>query len=281
MHKLLLVFVSAVVISSCTSAPTPTPSLPATRLSPSATLLSMTAAETLLAQQVKDNLLAYPRPPCKAGVTPGKEWDTYRQGLAASLHKLFSDSRSQSLSVSSLARIFENGSNLSLDIHESTVNVVLVSILNSNCNERTGGGTSPYSPRDMVCVLDRQGGFWPIAQVQTVLDAVWADDHWIVLVNQTLRGSGQEFEVWHVRPTVGEWKKETKLHFAQLHGYPLPRLSADGYVVTLYSKPAPCDLPDTYSYPYPVIEWDYQWQDGQYRCITSRVVATVTPAKHP
>ena len=280
MRKLLLIFVSAVVLSSCTSAPTSRPSLPATRLNPRATLLSVTAAESLLAQQVKDDLLAYPRPLCKAGVLPGKEWDTYRQGLAASLHKLFSDSRSQSLSVSSLARVFENGSNLPLDIRESTANVVLVSIVNSNCNERTGGGGSRNSPRDTVYVLDRQGGFWPIAQVQTVLDAVWAEDHWIVLVIQTLWGNGQEFEVWHVRPTVGEWKKETKFEFAQLHGYPLPRLSADGNVVTLYSAPG-CDLPFTYSPPYPVIEWDYKWQDGQYRCITSRVVATVTPTKQP
>jgi hypothetical protein len=256
------------------AAPTPTATI-----SPTVTPQPTQAAQDLLAQQVADDLKAFPRPACQAGVAPGKEWDSYRGGLANALGRLFSDTRAQSLSLSSLASIFRQGSGLSVELYAGQADVVLASFLNSNCNEKIGGGASPDAPRDTVYVLNRHGGLWFVAQVAKVSQAIWAQDHWIVLVVKTQFGGGQEFDIWFVGASAGEWKYESKLAFTQLYSVPLPHLSADGSSVTLYSLPAACNLPKDSPTPNSVAESDYKWQNGQYQCIASRMIPNPTPTR--
>jgi len=281
MRKTLWVVAWVLFVSSCTSLPSLTPSTPTPMPSPISTALPTIAIEDLLALQVSKDMTAYPRPVCQSGTTPGKEWDVYREGLTFSLRKLFSDTRSQSLSLPSLIDIYKKGSGVTVDAFASNTGATLVSIENSNCNMRIGGGTSPTSPRDTVYVLNRQGGISQIAQVANTVQAIWSQDHWTALVTKTEWGNAQDFEVWYVRLTAGEWKTEIKLKFSQLYGDPLPRTSADGNTVTLYSLPAACNLPKNISAPYPTIESDYQLQNGEYRCVTSRIIAVPTPTRRP
>jgi len=237
--------------------------------------------ENLLAQQLKQDLSAYPRPVCQAGTHNEKEWADYGQSLAPALGRLFSDSRGQSLPWQKLVGIFEQGSGLALDALESNIDALLVTIIKANCNNRTGGGASPAAPRDNVYVVNRHGGIWQIGQVANVLNAVWAVDHWIVLVTKTDYGGGASFEIWHISQLAGAWKNEPKIQFTQSASQPLPRLSADGNGVTLYSLPAACNLPKNISDPNPIVESDYRWQNGQYQCIASRIIPTPTPTRHP
>ena len=282
LNKLLIGFVSIVFFSSCTSfsvlAPRFTPTVSVSTTTPSPTV----AVEDLLAQQVASDLRAFPRPACEIGKRNEPEWTNYTQGLAAALPKLFADSRAQSLALPALTNIFSQASDLTLDTIEGNGDAVLVTIVKSNCPQRIGGGASPDSPRDTVYVINRRGGVWQIAQVANVVRAVWSEDHWNALVTQTQWGNAQDFEVWLVKASNGEWGKETKLKFSQLYGDPLPRLSADGLTVTLYAYAASCNIAKNPNVsPLPAIESDYKWQNGEYRCVASRVMPTPTPTRRP
>ncbi len=287
--KFLVVFIVVLFTSACTSLPfssssTPTaipiPSImPSPK--PSATAMPTIAIETLLAQQATSDLSAFPRPECQVGKQNSPEWTNYNQGLAATLGKLVSDPRAQSLSLSAVTGIFGKASGLVLDVVE-TNNTSFVILVNANCVQRLGGGSSPNSPRDTAYVLSRRGGMWQIGQVANVLKAIWVEDHWNVLVTQTQWGNAQDFEMWLVRATNGEWKKETKLKFTQLYGDPLPKLSADGLTVTLYAYAASCNITkNPNASPLPTIESDYKFQNGEFKCATSRIVPTPTPTKKP
>lgn len=232
---------------------------------------------SLLGQQVKNDLSAHPRPKCDAGTDNQQQWADYGSGLAAVLGKLFSDPGGQSLSSQTLVGIFEQGSGLSIDAVESSGDAMLVTIVNANCNNRIGGGDSPAAPRDAVFVVNRHGGMWPIGRVANVLGAVWAGDHWIALVTAAEFGGGSTFEIWHIIQSAGEWRVNTKLHFAQAASLPLPRLSADGNSLTLYSPPAACNLPEGSVESNATIETDYAWQNGKYQCVNSRIIGTPTP----
>lgn len=277
MNRLFCILLGVGFVSACAPLPFLAPP-PASTATPFA--VPTVSAEDLLTQQVRDNLTASPRPTCEAGKIPGKEWDVYRAGLTASLRTLFSDPRAQSLAVQPLIGIFKRGSGLDLMAFENNAGALLISIVNSNCPLRIGGGASPDAPRDVVVVLDRRGDLWQIAQVAEVLNAVWANDHWIVLVKQTQWGGGADFEIWNARSINAEWKKESLLSFNQLHSVPLPRLSSDGLAITLYSLPLACKLPSNPTLTHPLVESDYQWQNGKYQCLASRVIAP-TPAPTP
>jgi hypothetical protein len=294
MEKLLCALILILAISSCTSAPLATPPTTPTRSSPAATQVppvSMVnptanpvpgaAVENLLAQQLSKDLSAFSRPVCDAGTHNEKDWVSYGQLLAPAISKLFSDPRSQSLSSQTLVGIFKQGSGLALDVVESSSDALLVTIVNANCNNRTGGGSSPAAPRDMVLVANRRGGIWQIGQVANVLSAGWSVDHWVGLVTATDFGGGAGFEVWNVRQVTGQWKSESAFQFTQSASLPLPRLSADGAALTLYSPPAACNLPKNITNPNPTIESDYKLQNGQYQCIASRVLSTPVPTRAP
>jgi hypothetical protein len=113
------------------------------------------------------------------------------------------------------------------------------------------------------------------------MKALWAKDHWIALVTKTLWGGGEEFDVWFISPINGEWQADSKLSFTQLYSVPPPTMSADGNAVTLYSRPAACNLPASLSDPTLVVESNYELQNGKYQCISSRPVPTAIPTRTP
>lgn len=213
--------------------------------------------DDLLRQEVQKNLATSIRPQYQDQLSFSPEetaqWNHYRQILATSLGELFFDDRAQSLTIQSLVDIFEESSNLSLTYFESPTSVV-VSMQNVNPGGRTGGGSSPERPTDAVYIFNRQGDVWPLGLVGFVVDAVWAGDHWIILVAQTVLGGHIEYEVWHLpqwgaRPTV-------VFAFDQLHSVPTPQLSTDGQIVTNYFPglvdcdntnitTTSCEIPDT------------------------------------
>jgi len=294
MRESLWALILCLCISACTSVPLSAPATTPTRANPdvpstsaanasgsTVTLQSSAVASDLLLQQLVKDLSAYPRPVCDAGTHNEKDWSNYGQGLSPALGRLFSDSRGQSLSTLSLVGIFQQATGLSLDAVESSTDAVLVTIVKANCNNRTGGGSSPAAPRDMVLVVNRHGGVWQMGQVASVLSASWAGDHWIALVTAADFGGGAGFELWNVAQSAGQWKSEIKFQFTQSASLPLPRMSGDGSALTLYSPPAACNLPKTFADPNPTIESDYKLQNGQYQCIASRVVPTPIPTRNP
>lgn len=299
-NRTLSFFLLLLIASACAPVAAPTPpaaplTLPAATALPSPTLPNPTAAPSsaktaappstsptadaasLLTQQVKNDTSVHPRPKCEAGTNNEQEWADYGSGLAAALGKLFSDPRGQSLSWQALVGIFEQGSGLSVDAVESSGDALLVTIVKANCNNRIGGGDSPAAPRDAVLIVSKHGGMWQIGRVANVLGAVWSGDHWIALVTAAEFGGGSSFEIWHIIQTAGEWRANTKLHFTQAASLPMPRLSADGNSLTLYSPPAACNLPEGSVESNATIETDFTWQNGQYQCVSSRVIATPTP----
>lgn len=303
MNRSLFLSLFLLLASACAPAPNPTPPgtqapvaatatvLPPTTVSnptlppPEATAASPTLSTppsadvtSLLAQQLKNDLSAHPRPACQAGTNNESEWADYGRILATALGNLVSDPRGQSLSWQTLVGIFEQGSGLSLDTVESSGDARFVTIVKANCDNRIGGGDSPAAPRDAVYVVDRHGDMWIIGAVANVLGAVWSGDHWIVLVTQAEYGGGSTFEIWHVTQAAGVWGYGTKFRFSQAASEPVPHLSADGNSITLYSPPAACNLPDNIVVSNPTIESDYQWQNGEYHCVNSRVLPTPTPS---
>jgi hypothetical protein len=245
MLKFLCALCGAILLSTCISSPASVTEPPATREDPA-------IVEDLLTRDVQEYLAAYPRPQ-PFQTRPSQEeiesWQYYRQGVAASLSKLFADTRSQSLSVHSLATIFQKGSGLSLATYESPAEFVLVSILDVPPGVRIGGGSSPETQSDALYILNRQGDIWSIGLVAGVVAAVWVEDHWVLLIARTIWGTHINYAVWHV--PQGSWDPETKFAFGQMHSVPKPQLSANGQIVTQFyyaqfdcdsATPIPCDL---------------------------------------
>ena len=287
MKKSIYAFILIVFATSCVSVTltvpqtTPTRSSPAETPLPAATVIPTASVENLLAQQVSKDLSAHPRPVCEAGTHNEKDWADYVPQLAPALGKLFADPRAQSLSTQALVGIFKQGSGLSLDAVASSSDALLVTIVKANCNNRTGGGASPAAPRDAVLVVNRHGGVWQIGQVANVLSGAWAVDHWIVLVTATDFGGGAGFEVWNVKQAASDWKSESKFQFTQSASLPLPRLSADGAALTLYSPSLACNLPKNTPSANLWIESDYKLQNEKYQCVASRVIPTPVPTRGP
>jgi hypothetical protein len=260
---------------------------------PLASQTPVTSTETLedlLARDVQDRLAAYPRPqPFQSGQSPSQqeqeEWSHYRDGLAAALSALFSDSRAQSLSASSLATIFSNASGLPVATYSGPGDLTLASFVGAFPEVRIGGGGSPYTPSDAIYVLNRQHGIWLVGLVDGTADAAWVEDHWVAIVSRTRYGSGLSYEVWHI--SGADWKPETMFKFGKLYGWPEPHLSPDGQTATLYTDgmlqctsnvtPVPCEIPDNLC-SHDIVAWDYVWQDGQYQCKQRYIFATATPS---
>jgi hypothetical protein len=292
MSKRLCVLCGIALLAACTSvsAPTPTPLATVEKVfvSTSATPATM---EEFLIRDVQENLTAYPRPQPLHNDDPYKlkdgfdQWEYYGQGLAAALNKLFSDTRSQSLSIQSLADIFEKGSGLSLAAYESPTGFVLVSLRNARPSGRAGGGDAPNWSTDTVYVLNRQGDIRSLGPVGGIIDAVWTEDHWGVLVADLIRGDSLFYAVWHV--PQGSWQPKTELEFRHRHPWPdgrrTPQLGADGQTVTIYdcfrgSNP-PCEDPPGID-PADIqnMAYTYAWQNGRYVLKEWQVIATITPS---